>query len=35
MRPGEQCAMMDGLTWMPMLSVDSWHIHNTVSFCIG
>ena len=32
MRPGEQCAMMDGLTWMPMLSVGNWDIHDTVGF---
>ena len=32
MRSGEQCVMMDGLTWMPMLSVGNWDIHDTVSF---
>ena len=34
MRSGEQCVMMDGLVWMPMLSVGNWDIHDTVSFLV-
>ena len=34
MRPGGQCVMMDGLVWMPMLSVGNWDIHDTVSFLV-